>query len=83
MGRKYRYSSTESSSGRLRLKIGILSTNNISSFAVPLMLHDHELLAYVHRLELESALSILFMCRYGISSISLLHLHVEGVGADG
>jgi len=47
------------------------------------MLHDHELLAYVHRLELESASSILFMCRDGISSISLFHLHAEGVGADG
>jgi len=46
------------------------------------MLHDHELLAYVHRLELESASGILFMCRDGISSISLFHLHV-GVGADG
>jgi len=30
------------------------------------MLHDHELLAYVHRLELESPSSILFMCRDGI-----------------
>lgn len=82
MGRKCRYSSTESSNGRLRLKIGILSTNNISSCAMPLMLHDHELIVYVHRLELESALSILFTCRDGISSISLFHLHV-GVRADG
>jgi len=45
------------------------------------MLHDDELLAYVHRLELEIASSIL--CRDGISSISLFHLYVEGVGADG